>query len=211
MFRVGRSLFSAAQWPQYKWSCWETRDKQPWTGRSSTNLFPPFVPAPMWLMWVKTKTSASRCWIQPSSARLQSVTSWSQSIPFGMKQTISRGAVFGEEVLTMAAVESLKRMCQPLLCDANVCFIVWTFFSLSLFLSFSFQHWVLFFLSFSLGVCTTLHNKRCCNQAAFDILLPCSFHCLCLIYSLCCCLLFCSFSTAERKRERDLFVLQTPI
>lgn len=160
-------------------------------------------------MWVKTKTNASWCWIQPSFVRLQSVTSWSQSFPFSMKQTISRGAVFGEEALTVAGDESPKRMCQLLLCDANVCFIMWTF-SLSLSL-FSFPAAVPFFLFLQLGVCTTLHNKRCRNQAAFDILLSCSFHGLCLIYSFSCFLFFWSFCAAERKRERDLFVLQTPI
>lgn len=54
------------------------------------------------------------------------------------------------------------------------------------------------------GLCTTLHNELCCNQAAFDILLFCSFHCLCLIYSFSCSLLFWSFSTAGRERESCL-------
>lgn len=108
MFRVGRGLFSAAYRPQYKRYCWETRDKQSGTRRSFTNLFTLFCSLPMWLMWVKTKTNASWCWIQPSFVRLQSVTSWSQSIPFGMKQTISRGAVFGGEALTVAGVENQK-------------------------------------------------------------------------------------------------------
>lgn len=198
MFRVGRGLFRAAYRPQYKWSCWETRDKQSGTRRSFTNLFTLFCSLPMWLMWVKTKTNASWCWIQPSFVRLQSVTSWSQSIPFGMKQTISRGAVFGGEALTVAGVENQKTYVSTVALWCKCLFYHVDFF---------FSSGVSLFCQ--PGLCTTLHNELCCNQAAFDILLFCSFHCLCLIYSFSCFLLFWSFSTAGRERERVVCVTNT--
>lgn len=204
MFRVGCGLFSAAYRPQYKWSCWETWDKQSGTRRSFTNLFTLFCSLPMWLMWVKTKTNASWCWIQPSFVRLQSVTSWSQSIPFGMKQTISRGAVFGGEALTVAGVENQKTYVSTV---ALWCKCL--FYRVDFFFPFPFQRRVPFLPA------GTVHNTTQWTMLQsgsfwyiafllFSLLVP---HLLFLLLSFILVVLY----SRKRERERELFVLQTPI
>lgn len=59
----------------------------------------------------------------------------------------------------------------------------------------------LFFSStsfFASWECWKHKTMNYCNQAAFDILLFCSFHCLCVIYSFFCCFFGCFLQLRER-------------